>query len=489
MNGNRMYRHQRSQFWAAIAFSSTALALTSEAHAAGTGVDVQSSRGTGMASSVTAMIDDAAAVYYNPAGIAQGKRVDVIVGDTMIVPSFTFKSATTGNSASTSGVVPPFHAYATAGITDELSAGVGVFSPYGLAAIWPSKWEGRSLATRSTLSTYYINPTVAYRFGPLRIGAGIQIVRATLDLRRSIRFGAEDGSSEFGGGSWGVGGNIGAQFEAVPQYLSFGIHYRSAVKLDFDGSAHFDNIPLPFVATIHDQRVKTSLTQPDTLAFGIASRPIPELVIDLDFVWFDWKKVRSIAINFPDDPTGTLSSTQPKNWKNTVNVHLGGELALAGAWRVRAGALYDPSPSPDQTLTPETPDANRVNLAVGGGYVHKTGLRADLGYQFIVLFDKTSTAPQLPGQYGGFVNVVGISIGYSAPIGRAARATPQPLTEEAVPVTAAPNTPSVAPVPIETSPSLTPALHAEPNTTPSAPPPPEPEPPGNAAQSQPTDLP
>jgi len=445
-----------------------------------------------MASAVTAMIDDSSAVYYNPAGIAQGRRVDVLIGDTMIVPNFKFKSATTGNSASTSGVVPPFHVYASAGITDQLSVGVGMFSPYGLAANWPSQWEGRSLATRSSLATYYINPTLAYRFGPLRIGAGLQIVRATLDLQRDIRFGAQDGSSDFGGDSWGVGGNVGAQFEAVRQYLSLGIHYRSAVKLDFEGSAHFENIPLPFLATIHDQRVTTSLTQPDTLAFGLASRPIPQLVVDLDLIWNDWKKVRAIAINFPDDPTGTLSSTQAKNWKNTVNVHVGGELALAEKWRLRAGALYDPSPSPAQTLTPETPDANRLNLGIGGGYVHKSGLRADLGYQLLLLFDKTSTAPQLPGQYGGLVNIVSISIGYSAPIGRAAPASPQPDANEPPPVTAAPIAPAVpaaAPPPSDSS-APNPDSHAEPSATPTEPSSPWPESaPGDVQPTAPTGAP
>jgi long-chain fatty acid transport protein len=431
------------------------------------------------------MIDDSSAVYYNPAGIAQGKRVDVLVGDTIIVPNFKFKSATTGNSASTSGVVPPFHAYASAGITDQLSVGVGVFSPYGLAANWPSQWEGRSLATRSRLATYYINPTVAYRFGPLRIGAGLQIVRATIDLQRDIRFGAQDGSSEFGGDSWGVGGNLGAQFEVVRQYLSLGVHYRSAVKLDFEGSAHFENIPLPFLATIHDQRVTTSLTQPDTLAFGLASRPIPRLVIDLDLIWNDWKKVRAIAIDFPDDPTGTLSSTQPKNWNNTVNVHVGGELTLGEKWRVRAGALYDPSPSPAQTLTPETPDANRLNLAVGGGYVHPSGLRVDLGYQFLLLFNKTSTAPQLPGDYGGLVNIVSLSIGYSAPIGRSAQPTPQPDANEVAPVTAAPTAEvpaAAAPPPPDTSAAPIPDSHAEPSSAPT-------EPSSTAPESTPDDAP
>jgi long-chain fatty acid transport protein len=399
----------------ALVAAAVSLCLAGNTFAAGTAVGVQSARATGMAASVTAMIDDGSAVYYNPAGIAQGKRVDVLFGDTLIIPKLKFTSATTGNTASTRGVVPPPHLFATAGLTDALSVGLGVFSPFGMVVRWPSDWEGRSLATSAILTTYYVNPTVAYRLGRVRMGAGLQIVRATLDLQRKIRFGDQEGFSELGGGSWGVGANVGAQIVAVPQYLSFGVHYRSAVKLDFVGSAHFENIPPALAGTLHDQRVSSSLTQPDSFAFGVASRPIPELVIDVDLVWFGWKKVNAVAMNFPDDQTGTLSSSLRKDWKNTVSLGVGGEAKVAAAWRVRAGVLYDPSPSPADTLTPETPDADRLNLALGVGYAHGSGFHADLGYQLLLLFKKPSTAPQLPGDYGGLVNIVGLTVGYASP--------------------------------------------------------------------------
>jgi long-chain fatty acid transport protein len=345
--------------WTALLVAVVSLCFAHDTWAAGTAVGVQSSRATGMASSVTAMIDDSSAVYYNPAGIAQGRRVDVLFGDTLLIPRLKFTSAMTANAASTRGVVPPPHFFATAGLTDDLSIGVGVFSPFGMAVTWPSDWEGRSLATNSTLVTYYFNPTAAYRIGPVRLGAGLQIVRATLDLQRKIRFGDQEGFSELGGDSWGFGANVGAQVEAVPRYLSLGVHYRSAVKLDFAGHAHFDNVPPPLAATIHDQRTSSALKQPDSLAFGVASRPIPGLVIDVDLVWFGWKKTHTVAIKFPDDQTGTLSSSMRKDWKNTVSLGAGGEAKVAQSWRVRAGVLYDPSPSPSDTLTPETPDADR----------------------------------------------------------------------------------------------------------------------------------
>lgn len=399
---------------ATIAAALTTLA-SRDASAAGTALDVQSGRGTGMASAQTAYIDDSSAIFYNPAGIAQGKVLDAQAGINLIAPSFKFKSKQGNETTLPFTVVTPFQAYVSGGVTDNLSLGIGIFTPFGLKLEWPAGWEGRNLITTAELRTFYINPTAAFRAGPFRIGAGFQLVRATVELQRDIRFGDQEGNVDLGAATWGVGGNVGVQLEAVKQFLMLGVHYRSPVKLSFDGQAHFQNAPRDLAGTIHDQNVSTSVIQPGSLAFGVATRPIKDLVIDLDAVWIHWDQFKSIDLHFPDDKSGSLDSTQAKNWSNTVNFHLGAEGTLSKTFQVRGGVLIDPSPSPENTLTPDIPDSTRVNLALGGTYRHQSGFHLDLGYQFIILTGKTSTAPQLPGEYGGIVNILGISVGYSTP--------------------------------------------------------------------------
>src|SRR5207244_1930933 len=127
----------------------------------------------------------------------------------------------------------------------NLSIGVGFFTPFGSTLSWPEGWEGRRQITDISIQTFDINPTAAYRIGPVRIGAGLQIVRSTVHLQRQIAFGETEGSTDLGAGTWGFGANVGAQFEAIPDRLFFGAHYRSAVKLSFDGLADFDNVPPP----------------------------------------------------------------------------------------------------------------------------------------------------------------------------------------------------------------------------------------------------
>jgi long-chain fatty acid transport protein len=422
-----------------------------DAFAAGIALDVQSARGTGMAGAQTAMVDDSAAIFYNPAGIARGKGFDAQVGVSLIAPTFSYTSPAGHETTMPFNVVPPFTAYVAGGLTDNISLGIGVFTPYGLRIDWgDTNWDGRRFLTKAGLETYDFNPTAAATFGPVRFGAGFQLMRAVVHLQRQVGFGSQEGSVDLGGSAWGVGANVGAQVDAYKKFLTFGVHYRSAIKTDFDdGKVAFSNVPTSLQGTIHDQAASTSLTNPDQLAFGIASQPIEALTLDVDVIWLGWGKFHAIDLHFPDDKTGTLDSHEPKNWSSGFNYHLGGEGKINENIRVRAGVLYDPSPSPEDTLLPDLPDADRLNLAIGGSYIHSSGFRVELGYQHLILFSHKSTAPQFPGDYGGAANILGISIGYGTPA-KKKDANPAP-TDNVEPVNPPPPDGTTTPAPDTTS--------------------------------------
>ena len=387
--------------------------LASSALAAGFQVDVHGSRATGMATAVTASVDDASSVFFNPAGLAGKKGLDIYLGDTLIIPSFTY-SGPDGTTKTTPGVIPPPHLYVAYGITDSAAVGVGLFSLYGSAIHWPnnSTWPGRFQITDSTLSTYYINPEVAFKVGMLHVGVGVQVVRATVDLKRQTNFfdSETEATTELGGGSWGVGGNLGVQVDAIPKILQFGATYRSGVKLNFDGNAHFSNVPSEFAGAVRDQALRTSVTLPDTLALGVAVHPIPTLLVGFDAVYTAWQKLHDLSFHF-DDPS--LDQVEYKRWHSTVNFHLGSELNVSDNFDVRLGLLLDPTASPSSTLGPDLPDSTRLNIAAGVGF-HTGGFRADLGYQYVIIMKTTSTNPVFGNgaTYNGNAQVLGLSIGY-----------------------------------------------------------------------------
>src|SRR5262249_44894778 len=336
------------------------------ARAAGIAVDLQSARGVGMAGSLIAVVDDASGMYFNPAGIAQGQGLEFMIGAAPIIPSFTVKNATGQNLNGVTSLITPFHLYSTWGITDEWTVGLGIFTPNGLKVEWEPGWEGREIVIKADLKVIDINPTVAYRYGPFRIGGGIQIVRATVELTKDINL-LDNGfvGVDLGAGAWGVGGNVGVQYEAIPKILQLGATYRSSVNLNFDGNAHFSNVPPPYAGTFKDQTASTKLKLPDTFGFGVAVRPIPELVLDVDITYFAWQQFQAIDIKFQDP---TLNTYEAKLWSHSWNYRIGAEYTLNEHLQLRAGILYDKTPSPTYTLLPDIPDTDRINIGIGGTY-------------------------------------------------------------------------------------------------------------------------
>ena len=390
------------------------------AQAAGFAVDVHSARAVGMAQTMKAHVDDASAVFFNPAGLVMGRQLDIQVGDTLIIPSFKIEDKT-GTYPTQNQVIPPVHLYAAYGLNDDISVGVGMFSLFGLVVPYAPDWVGRSESVRSDLKTYFINPEIAARvLDRVRVGAGVQIVRATAQLNRALIFGNQEGAVNLGGGGWGVGGNAGVMVDIIPRRLTFGATYRSPVTVDISGRAHFSGIPAEFQSTIYDQKATTTAHLPQTFGFGLAFWPIAALRLAIDADYTGWQTIGDLTIRFPETPPvppsdlGQLDTRLPKRWSHACLVRTGGEYSLTEQWRLRAGVMYDGSPSPADTITPELPDANRINLGIGAGY-RWYNFNFDLGYQLVILMSNQSTAPTVPigpATYSGTANILSFTLGY-----------------------------------------------------------------------------
>jgi long-chain fatty acid transport protein len=388
-----------------------AVAASGTAWAAGTALDLNSARAVGMAGSVVGFIDDASAIYFNPAGIAQGQGIDFMVGITGIVPLFTVTDAAGVQTNGNHTLIPPPHLYLTYGISDEVTVGVGLFTPYGLSIGWPDGYPGRFIVTQVSEKLYDINPTAAFHFGPVRFAGGIQIVRATVELQRNINLGVSnpnvytppEPAVDLGASAWGFGGNVGLQVDIIEKVLQIGAAYRSRVSYSFNnGLAHFSNIPPQYQGQLYDQPGNTSVITPDSVALGIAYKPLDCLTLDADVTYFSWQVFQSIALTFPATPS--LNSVEQKNWHHTFNYRVGAEWIIDEHWALRAGFMVDPTPGPTATLQPDVPDSTRLNFA--GGFGWRAGaFHVDVGAQWIYFLPITSgevsTSPPLynPASY------------------------------------------------------------------------------------------
>jgi long-chain fatty acid transport protein len=372
-----------------------AVVASGEAKAAGISLDLQSGRGVAMAGSVVGFIDDASAIYYNPAGIAQGQGIDTMFGLTVIVPIFSNTAANGVQTNALSNLITPPFFYATYGISDEVTVGLGVYTPYGLALSYPAGWPGRFIVNSVDDKEFDINPAVAFHFGPVRFGGTAQIVYSTVELKNNINlltsnpnvYSSTDPASDLGASTWGFGGTAGIQVDIIEKVLEIGATYRSRVTFNYNGNVHFSNIPPAFQGQLYDQNGSTTITTPDSVALGVAFRPLSCLTLDADVTWFGWQVFQSIALTFPKTPA--LNSVEPKNWHHAWQGKIGAEWVIDEHWVVRAGLMYDETPSPTSTLQPDVPDSSRLNFA--GGFGWRAGAyHVDVGAQYIYFFPITS---------------------------------------------------------------------------------------------------
>lgn len=452
-----------------------ALAAASNARAAGFAVTTHSARSTAMATSVVAGIDDASSTFYNPAGMLLIDKFDIQIGDTMIIPSF--KVTPVGGTEATSKAVPVFppHLYAAYKVADMFAVGVGFNEPFGLVLHWPDGWAGSPFATDSKLYNYLITPNIAFSLmdNRIRIGGGMQIVAANLELDRSGPIpgtplsGVQKLKSDT---NWGVGGDAGIQIDLLPkQKLTLGFDWRSGVRIDFTGRSELSGagIPAPIIA-LGSQDLKTKVVLPNVINFGLSTKPSEKVWVEADATYWGWQSFRKIVIT-PNNPA-IPSTTLVKDWGHSWSYHLGAEFAPTEDLRLRLGGEYDNTPSPKNTMTPDIPDANRVNIGAGLGY--KWGkFTADLGYQAVIFLNFDATTPAFPARYSGMANLVGLTLGYGGwgmPRAEKHRAAPP---AETYPTTTQPGveTQPVQPTPPTTEPT-TPVQPTQPGMEPAQPP-------------------
>ncbi len=393
------------------------LSLPGVASAAGFMIIEQDASATGKACAVTAVADTPSAIFYNPAGLGMQEGLGIQIGDTLIFPWGEHEDPATGElTQSVFDVFYPPTVYASYRFKGRVALGAGFFVPYGLGIEWPKSWQGFEEIVSIDLQNFTVNPTVAWSpLSWLSVGMGFDMVRSIVTIERGLELIDDRGTLEAAGGAWGMGMNAGVLVKLFGGRLSFGLSYRSAVQLRFRGKADFD-VPDAFASLLEDQPLRTSLTLPNHVAIGIAGRPHPMLQVSLDITFTTWSTFESFAFTFPEDENRPedekLSTSEPRDWSDVFSVRLGLELSPTEGLALRTGLVFDRNPSPRRTMSPSLPDADRLDVSAGIGYVFPFGLGCDLGYMYVHFMERSSMGDAFPGIYRAHAHLIGISLSY-----------------------------------------------------------------------------
>ena len=412
----------------------------STSFAAGFRLPEAGAKAMGMGFAFTAQADDPSAIYFNPAGLTQLKGNNLMLGVTYVrenggeytgttpVDDFTTGFTTVKNETqkSLNFFIP--NAYYTRTTSDGyVSYGIGIFTPFGLGQEYENKSTSifRNQITKIDLMTLVVNPTIAFKINDvLSVGAGIDYMygKATLEktpwnpalLPAGQHGNAFDLKLKGDGDAWGY--NFGVLMKLTENF-KIGANYRSSFNLEIkDGDVTVSNVSpgAPAYAAANGTKASVTIALPATFALG-ASYTVGKLTVNADADWTFWHSYSSLPINFQSNVLA--DSNAAKNWKDVIAARFGAEYRVTDPLALRAGFVYDPSPVPAETMSPDLPDSTRLNYMLGVGY--KIGpVTIDVAGMYIDKFDRTvnnqnnATLTGFNGTWTGDAWLASLDVGY-----------------------------------------------------------------------------
>jgi long-chain fatty acid transport protein len=377
------------------------------AHGAGFALAEQSATAGGTGAAGAAREGDAGLAWYNPAGLADGRGWRSGAGLLLARPVLEAK-AMDGSWASeneAAWATPPNLSLTYA--HGAWAAGVWVGVPFGSGVSWPADWPGRHEITRSQLTVFRVAPFAAWAFGDgrLRVSVGAHVDAGRLEVARKLDFIDVDGDVHIDMDGVGVGFDAALWWRAHDE-VDVGLVYKSRTSIDLEGGADFET-PDAFTEKTADQMARTTLTLPDRIVVGGRwHRGAWAAVADVEVTL--WGVNDTLVIDFERDQTPDVH--QVNDWSATVALR-GGVEWNRRKLTLRGGAYFDPSPAPDDTLAPSSPDSSRAGVTVGAGWQLSRTVAVDAFYEHMRLLGRSSSGDEaLAATYGGTAHMIGLGV-------------------------------------------------------------------------------
>ncbi len=350
------------------------LFLAQEFEAQGFQVNFQGQKQQGMGGAGNALPLDAASVFFNPGSVSFLKESSVNIGFTPTFANTLFEDAnTTSIGRTNSPMGTPFSVYAVYRKNEESKFfyGVGIYTPFGSTIQYEDAWTGRFALTKLQLKSIFIQPTVSYKLNDkIGIGAGFVYTIGNVNLQKDIPVQDADGTyghAELDGKASGFGYNVGLFVQATEK-LNIGLSYRSKVNMEVaEGTATF-TVPSSLTANFPSGTFSSALPLPQVATLGLAYKLNEKLAFALDVNYVGWKAYDTLAFDYAQNTASLIDTKSARNYKNTLAFRLGANYALTEKFYARLGLAYGLTPVQNGYVTPETPDANRINYTAGLGY-------------------------------------------------------------------------------------------------------------------------
>ncbi|UUC46743.1 OmpP1/FadL family transporter [Flavobacterium cerinum] len=379
--------------------SLTLLALaSSSAFAGGYRVSLQGQKQLAMGHTGVAVVNSAEVLFFNPAGMSYLKdRFNVSVGANILTAKTKFQNEMYNWNASTTNTGTPFNIYASYRITDWLSAGLAVYTPYGSEVAWNQDWQGAHLVNKIDLKSFYVQPTISLKVNEyFSVGGGPIYVNGSVEFNRNLFRG--DNITDANGnrpdvtldakGISGWGYNVGFMFNPTNK-MRLGVNYRSKIVMEArDGDATFHDVPAFLQGTLTNTQFNADLPLPAELTAGLSYQITDKFLVAFDINRAMWSAYKALVVEFAN---GAPTSNNPRNYKDATTYRIGAQYKANEKFTFRAGWYHDESPVQDGYFAPETP--RNSSMGYTGGLTYQIGKRFGIDVSFLYLhFDEVDNS-------------------------------------------------------------------------------------------------
>ncbi len=404
---------------------------------------------------------DGSAIFFSPAGLGGLSGTHISAGVTLIGAQGNFTDDFLATKSDLKNpLIPVPSLYITRAVSPKVTAGIGVYAPYGLETKWDSaNFPGRFLGYNTNVRSIYVQPTIGYQVSPnLKLGIGVAYITSHLKLRQradlstqlipdalripaglpvgttfamlGVATGTDFADATLDANGSGFAVNFGAIWQATER-LSIGGHWLTRKQINYDGDATFSQVstslflptaigacpgappaclpagtPLDLLlgsqftsgAPLANGAVSTSINMPPQGSIGFAYKVSDEWSFMADYHYVVWGWFNNVNINFANAGTPDLA-LHPGN-KDTHGFRFGTEYQYNSKVQLRGGYLHHGGASPPQFVTPLLPEAARNEFTIGAGIALTPHVHADLAYQYIRQNDRRGTVNLAAGNTG-----------------------------------------------------------------------------------------
>lgn len=456
---------KKTHFKTSALFAACAVALLPVlAQASGYSFSTQSAAAQSTSNASMAEAADASTLYNNPAGMTLLQGTNNLSANLIYVsPDVEYSNAqafystpsatgaayaagpvtgVTSGQIADSAVAP--HLYYTRKINPRVTAGIGLYVPYGTSGEYQTDSVLRYNVNQLSITGLAISPTIAWQTNERHsFGFGLTAQHLEAELRQYANFsallnaagasplltnGQADGYANVKGDSWAWGFHLGWMGNLTDR-TRMGVTYRSAIKHTLKGSAQWNYSSTSAALTTAlgavpravgyaaNESAEVDVTTPASLSIHGMHQANDKWTLFGDLTWTGHSEFDTVNVLYGNAKTvlnaqtgGTTQSNQTiivPNWDDSYKLALGAAYNYTPKTQLRFGLAFDKSPIPsaDYRLT-AAPGNDRMWYSFGLKTEVAPSTSLNLAYTYVNIKDSQANVNGFCGGAASGANAV-----------------------------------------------------------------------------------